>query len=129
MDAMTTASGPGSGRAPDRRRRVALVALALPVLILSGFAVGEAVGAEEGWWGHVVQLGLVVVLAVLAWRLPRVGGPALLAAGLALGVWALVTVDLGVAMASVLVLLVAPLLVAGWALTGPTARHRGDRSA
>lgn len=69
-----------------RTKRWAAACLAVPASIVAVFAIGEGVGGEEGWWGHLIQLGLVAALVALAWYVPRVGGPLLIGLG-GLFVW------------------------------------------
>lgn len=97
-----------------RRRRLLGLGYALvPIAILLVFAVGEGIGGEAGWWGHLVQLVPLVGLAVVGWVWPRIGGPLLIAAAVALAAWLLVGSDgLGDA-AGAMVLLCAPLGIAG----------------
>ena len=77
------------------------------------FAIGEGVGGEEGWWGHLIQLALVAVVFLVAWYLPKVGGPVLIALALAFGWWALAGVDDVTAEWSSLAIIGLPLLVSG----------------
>ena len=63
--------------------------LAAPTLVVALFAIGEGVGGEEGWWGHLIQLALVAVVCLVAWYLPKIGGPVLIALALAFGWWTL----------------------------------------
>jgi hypothetical protein len=62
--------------------------LAVPLAIVTLFAVGEGFGGEEGWWGHLIQLAVGLAFLAGAWLYPRIGGPALIAVGTVLtGVW------------------------------------------
>jgi len=90
-----------------------LALLAVPTLIVTMFAVGEAVGGEEGWWGHLIQLAVAVVLLATAWYLPKVGGPALIIASVAFGGWALANTDDVASELSALAIIGLPLLISG----------------
>lgn len=114
---MTAAEGQVSvldtRRINQRRKLFGLAFMALPVTVFVVFAIGEGVGLESGWWGHLLQLAVAVLLAVGAWVRPRVGGPALIIAGTLLAAWMLTAgggfpgVLAGLAIVSV------PLIVAG----------------
>lgn len=64
-----------------RRRLIGMAFLVLPLAIFTLFAVAEGVGGEAGWWGHLIQLAIGVLLAIGAWRWPRIVGPLLIAVG------------------------------------------------
>jgi len=55
-----------------------MVFLAIPILILAGFAVGEMAGGDITGIQHVVQLTPLVLLGWLAWKRPLWGGTALI---------------------------------------------------
>jgi hypothetical protein len=57
----------------------ATVFLAIPILILAAFAVGEMAGGDITGIQHVVQLAPLVLLGWLAWKRPLWGGTALIA--------------------------------------------------
>lgn len=59
----------------------AAVAAAIPIAFLLLFAVGEGAGGS----GHYVQAAPLIVLAILAWYYPRVGGYALIASAIIVG--------------------------------------------
>lgn len=44
----------GRSRALRRRRLAGLGVLAVPLLVVTVFAVAEGVGGEAGWWGHLL---------------------------------------------------------------------------
>lgn len=94
-------------------KRYGMAALAIPTLIVTLFAVGEGVGGEEGWWGHVIQLAIAAVLLVTAWYLPKIGGPVLVVAALAFGWWSLNRADDLVAELSTIAIIAVPLLLSG----------------
>jgi hypothetical protein len=75
----------GGGTRDEARRRkwIGLAFLAPPAAAVALFAVAETVGLEPGWWGHVLQLAAVALLAGGAWMRPRIGGPLLILAGTA----------------------------------------------
>lgn len=106
-------SAPDTRRIIQRRKLFGLAFMAVPVTVFLVFAVGEGVGLESGWWGHLLQLAVAVLLAVGAWVRPRVGGPALTVVGTLLAVWML-TADGGFAgMLAGLAIVSVPLIVAG----------------
>jgi hypothetical protein len=113
---VTTASIHGaSDAARDARRRklIGLAFLGLPATLFVAFAVGEGIGGEEGWWGHLLQLAIAVLLAVGAWVRPRLGGSALIVVGALFAAWLLAT-DGGLPGAALgLVIVAAPLIIAG----------------
>lgn len=90
---MTTAqldvSDPGAHRLAGRLKLSGLALLALPVTVFAVFAVAEGLGRAAGWWGHVIQLAVGVLLAAGAWFRPRIGGPLLVLVGMVLTVWIL----------------------------------------
>jgi hypothetical protein len=53
------------------------------VLLVALFAVGEGIGGEEGWWGHLIQLAIAAGLVAGAWFVPKVFGPLLVLLGVA----------------------------------------------
>lgn len=111
-DASPAGDGPDADQRARRRKVAGVAVLGLPFVLLLVFAVGEGIGSEAGWWGHLVQLALVLLLAGFAWLLPRIGGAALIVAGVALATTLLVRGDLaGAAFAIALVCL--PLVVSG----------------
>ncbi len=74
MDDQTQVSARG-------HRWIGLAILALPTAVITLFAVAEGIGGEPGWWGHPIQLAVLVLLAVVAWARPRIGGPLLILLG------------------------------------------------
>jgi len=101
-------------------RWAGLALLAVPTALVTLFAVGEGLGGEEGWWGHLIQLAIVLVLLAAAWFVPKVGGPLLVAVGTAFAaVFVAAFIDQGRAgaVAPGLVLFVLPLLLAGVFIT------------
>jgi hypothetical protein len=61
-----------------------MVFLAIPILILAAFAVGEMASGDINGIQHVVQLAPLVLLGWLAWKRPLWGGMALIALALIL---------------------------------------------
>jgi hypothetical protein len=115
--------------AARRQKLIGMAFLALPLAIFALFTVAEGIGGESGWWGHVIQLAIGVLLAVGAWRWPRVVGPLLIVVGAVLTGFVLVQAgDEGVANLAGVVLVFAPLLVSGvfFTLAGLASRapHR-----
>lgn len=123
-----------SGDQPDRGarvlRRVGIAVAALPAAVVLLFAVGEGVGSEAGWWGHLLQLALVVPVLVVAWRWPRVGGPLLIAFGVVAAVLLVAFGPERDALVGTVGVLLLPFVVAGVLLvvaerrgrSGPTVR-------
>lgn len=99
-------------------KRVGAALVAVPFALFSLFAIGEAVGAEPGWWGHLLQVAAVVALSVTAWRAPRIGGPLLIVVGGGFGALLLVGIndDLPSRLLTVATFF-APLVVGGVAFT------------
>ena len=65
-------------RLTKRSKVIGLAIAAVPLAGFSVLALGEALTLEAGWWGHLLQAGAVVLLVVLAWRHPGVGGATLI---------------------------------------------------
>jgi hypothetical protein len=63
-------------------KRIGLMLLAIPILVLAAFAVGEVAGGDISGLQHVPELALLVLLGWLAWRRPLWGGAALIALSL-----------------------------------------------
>lgn len=80
--------------------------------MFAAFGIGEGIGGEEGWWGHLIQLSLTVLLAFGAWMWPRMGGPALIVVGIAFMVWAFSVQELAGAL-GVLAIVGVPVILSG----------------
>lgn len=104
-------------RMTRRRKLLGLAFMAVPVTVFVVFAVAEAVGLEPGWWGHLLQLALAVLLAAVAWIRPRAGGPALIVAGTLLAAWVLVADQKLSGMLAGLAIVAVPMIVAGVSFT------------
>lgn len=105
---------PGVGDREHHRKLVALAVLAIPIALVAVFAIAEGLGSEAGWWGHLIQLAIVVAAAVAAWYLPRVTGPILVILGVAFIGWVAVNAAQGGFVNLPGILLVGvPLIVAG----------------
>jgi hypothetical protein len=65
-----------------RLKPVGIVLLALPILILAVFAIGEVAGGDISGLQHIIQLVPLLLLAWLAWRWPVWGGIVLTATSL-----------------------------------------------
>jgi hypothetical protein len=112
----TSRSGihPGVGGGEHRRKLVALTVLAIPVALVALFALAEGLGNEAGWWGHLIQLAIVLTVAVVSWLVPRVAGPGLVLLGIAFVVWVGVNaVQSGFVNLAGVVLVGVPLIVSG----------------
>jgi len=97
-----------------RRRKVfGIVFMALPVTVFAVLAVGEGIGGESGWWGHLLQLAVAALLAIGAWVRPRIGGPALILVGTLLAAWMLVADGGFTDMLPGLAIVSLPLIAAG----------------
>jgi hypothetical protein len=66
----------------DFLKRTAMVLLAVPMLILAAFAIGELAGGDVSGLQHVPELSLLALLGWLAWKRPFWGGTALIALAL-----------------------------------------------
>lgn len=93
--------------------RIGAAALALPLAMFTLFAIGEAAVLEPGWWGHLLQVAVVGLLAALAWIYPRIGGPLLIVAGAIFGAMVLRGTDELSSGLLTVALFPAPLVVAG----------------
>jgi hypothetical protein len=82
-----TSDWPGSSIL--RLKLLGLVCAAGPLAVLVLFAVGEGV-IEEGW-GHLLQAAPLLLLVLLAWWRPLVGGALMTIAATGLGVFYAVT--------------------------------------
>jgi hypothetical protein len=113
-------TAPDTRQITQRRKLWGLAFMALPVTLFVAFAVGEGIGREEGWWGHLLQLAVAVLLAVGAWVRPRIGGPALILVGTLFVGWMLVADGALAGMPTRLLIVPVPLIVAGvfFALAG-----------
>ncbi len=99
--------------------------MAVPMTLFVAFAVGEGIALEEGWWGHLLQLAVAVLLTAGAWVRPRVGGPTLIVMGTLFAAWTLLPAGEVAGMLAGLAVVSVPLIVAGvfFTLAGnPTTR-------
>jgi hypothetical protein len=87
--------------------------LAVPLLIIVVFAIGEGVGGESGWWGHLIQLAIVVALLVGGWFAPKVAGPLLIVTGLLLAVPTLIQAPSVGVISTALLIVQLPMILAG----------------
>lgn len=65
----------------NRRKVSGLVILLLPVGVLLLFGIGEMAGGIISGAVHFIQLAPLILLAILAWKRPYLGGVALLCLG------------------------------------------------
>jgi hypothetical protein len=100
-------------RSVTRRKQFGLAFLAVPIIIFTLFAIGEGIGGEDGWWGHLIQLAIAIALLGGAWYVPRLGGPALILSAFALGLWVLATADDVASGLSTLTIIGLPLVISG----------------
>jgi hypothetical protein len=105
-------------------RWLGLAFLALPVLVFAMFAVGEGIGGEEGWWGHLIQLVIALALVAGAWFFPKVFGPLLIVVGIVPVVAMLVTSVEGAVVGSSTMIVWLPLALSGVFFTLAGYRHR-----
>jgi hypothetical protein len=87
--------------------------LAVPLLIIVVFAIGEGVGGESGWEGHLIQLAVVVALLVGGWFAPKVAGPLLIVTGLLLAVPTLIQAPSVGVISTALLIVQLPMILAG----------------
>jgi hypothetical protein len=100
-------------RKAERRKKIGLALAGVPVAVVGFFAVGEGIGGEAGWWGHLIQFTLLLVVVAAAWHRPRIGGPALVLLGAGLvGMVVGRDEDLA-AQLSTIAILSTPLIVSG----------------
>jgi hypothetical protein len=98
--------------------------LALPVAVFALFAVGEGIGGEQGWWGHLIQLAIAVALLAGAWFVPKVFGPLLIVLGIGPVVAMLATgAQVGVVASSTMMVWL-PVVLSGVFFTMAGYRHR-----
>ncbi len=110
-------------RSVSRWKWLGLAFLAVPVLVFALFAVGEGIGGEEGWWGHVIQLAIAVALVAGAWFVPKVVGPLLIVLGIVPVVAMIVSgAEVGVVGSSALIVWL-PLMLSGVFFTLAGYRH------
>jgi len=96
-----------------RYRLIGLGFLAIPIAILTLFTVGEGIGGESGWWGHLIQLAIGLGLAAGAWFAPKLGGSVLIGAGIVFSGMMLGTNQEWASKLSAIAILFVPLIVAG----------------
>ena len=72
----------GSNRLARWLRIAALIPLGLEAAVFVLFGVAEMVGGDLGGGGHLLQLVMLVLLAILAWMRPVEGGVGLAVAGM-----------------------------------------------
>lgn len=122
-------TAPDTRRITQRRKLWGLAFMALPVTVFVAFAVAEGIGREEGWWGHLLQLAVAVLLAVGAWVRPRIGGPALILVGTLFVARMLVADGALAGMLARLSIVSVPLIVAGvfFALADKASRPPSHR--
>lgn len=128
-DAKVHVSVSDTRRITQRRKLWGLAFMALPVTVFVAFAVAEGIGREEGWWGHLLQLAVAVLLAVGAWVRPRIGGPALILVGTLFVARMLVADGALAGMLARLSIVSVPLIVAGvfFALADKASRPPSHR--
>lgn len=90
-----------------------LAFLVPPVALVTLFAIGEGIGGEEGWWGHLIQLAIGLALVAGAWFVPKVFGPLLIVLGAAPIVAMLVGGAAVGVISSSIVLLWLPMILSG----------------
>jgi hypothetical protein len=102
--------------------------LAVPLLVIVVFAIGEGVGGESGWWGHLIQLAIAVALLVGGWFAPKVAGPLLIIAGLLLAVPTLIQAPSAGVISTALLIVHLPMILAGvfFTLAGYSRRPAAD---
>lgn len=108
-----------------RLKRAAIAFLAIPVVVLGAFAIGEVASGDISGLQHVVQGLPLVVSAWLAWKWPLWGGAILIIVALVLaGIYLGMSGFPQVASLASAILLFAPPLIAG-ALFVAAARREG----
>jgi FtsH-binding integral membrane protein len=121
----TRSNARSAARGPARTYRwIGLAILAVPATLIAVFAVAEGIGQEPGWWGHLLQLAVLALVASGAWMRPRIGGPLLILLGIAFAG----SVALGSREApnlAGLAIVAAPLIASGafFTLAGRTAKR------
>jgi hypothetical protein len=118
-------------QATSKHLRIAgLVVLAIPILILLAFTLGELTSGELSGLQHVVQLVPLAVLGWLAWKRPWWGGVTLIAFALLLtGIYVVAAREMPLSgLALTLSMLFAPPLVAGILFVAAARRNRADTS-
>jgi len=101
-----------------------LAVLAIPLLVITVFAVGEGLGGESGWWGHLIQLAIGLAAFAGAGFAPKVVGPLLVLLGAVFTVVTLVNVTAGGMIGAAIIILWLPMILSGVQLT--VAGYRGQ---
>jgi hypothetical protein len=112
---------------PATRWKIAgTLTTAIPVAFFLAFAIGE--GLRAGW-AHYVQAAVPAAALLLAWRRPRVGGAALVGAGLILAIaWGVAASSQPVATVVFVELVAfAPMIVGGCLFRRAAAAQRSLR--
>jgi hypothetical protein len=107
-----------------RWKVLGLAVLAIPLLVITLFAVGEGFGGESAWWGHLIQLAIGLAAFVGGWFAPIVVGPLLVLTGVAFTVVTLTNLAAGGVVSSALVILWLPMIISGALLTVAGSRQR-----
>jgi hypothetical protein len=96
-------------------RIAAVVPLALEGLVFLFFGIGEMASGDLSGAGHLLELLVPVLLAILAWLRPLEGGLALLAAGVlqAVGMLSAIAGVEGAVISPALMILGVPMIVSG----------------
>jgi hypothetical protein len=116
-------------------RIAGLVLVAIPLSILVLFTYGETTGGSLYGLQHLVEAVPLAIMAVVAWRWPRIGGPLLAGISALLGAMFVVAtrgqVLPGVAVGTALVFFAPPLLAGSlfWAAAQHDAAGRGGNPA
>ncbi|OGG11836.1 hypothetical protein A2Z00_01495 [Candidatus Gottesmanbacteria bacterium RBG_13_45_10] len=73
-------------RVNNRAKIIGLAILLIPIAFLSLFLIGETVGGDWSGLIHLVQMLPLLLLALLAWKKPLIGGILLVSIGVLLGI-------------------------------------------
>jgi hypothetical protein len=117
---------------PTHLKAAATAVTAPPIAILLLFTFGEVIGGDISGVQHLAQLLPLAIVLAAAWRFPRVGGAALVALSLVLGVvypFAFAGADLGTIILVELLLFVPPMLAGLLFLVAARASSRAQRQA
>lgn len=80
-------------RSADWRKVAGVGLLLVPIGLLLLLGIGEMAGGDISGIQHIVEVAVLVSLAVIAWKRPRIGGTILVGLGALLAILYVVAVD------------------------------------
>lgn len=73
-----------TGRSSRALKYAGMAILVIPIAILLLFTIGEVAGGDISGLGHLLQVFPIIVLAIAAWKWPRIAGLFLIGLGILL---------------------------------------------